>query len=75
MKLLNRFSIKSVPLKKSYSDFPKSIFAASLNLSKYPTYRAEKYPKMEQNLRKKLDDYLKPYNEKFFKLIGKDFDW
>ena len=29
----------------------------------------------EQKLRKKLEEYFKPYNEKFYKLIGKNFGW
>ena len=34
-----------------------------------------KYKEMSSNTRKKLLDFYKPHNEKFFQMIEKRFDW
>ncbi len=62
---------------------PSTIFSQTLqflnlpkyNLPEYKIFRAEKYSNMDHKLRTKLEDYFKPYNEKFYKLIGKNCNW
>lgn len=53
-----------------------------LNLPKwepfdYRFYKQQTYKKqkIEPELRKKLSDYFKPYNERLYKLLGTDFHW
>jgi hypothetical protein len=84
-KWLEYFPISQFMFIKSedFYEYPSKVFLEIqkfLNISKYdlPEYkifRAEKYPNMKPETRKKLEDYFKPHNEKFFKLIGKNFDW
>jgi hypothetical protein len=71
--------IKSEDFYKStseiFSEIQKFLNIPQSDLPEYKIFRAEKYPDMEQKLRKKLEEYFKPYNEKFYKLIGKNFGW
>lgn len=51
-----------------------------VGVERYEVKRSErvnkgKYSKMNDETRRVLLDYFKPYNEKFFQLIGKRFDW
>ena len=38
-------------------------------------HKKSKYPKMNENVRKKLLNYFEPYNEELFELINQRFDW
>ena len=37
--------------------------------------KAAKYPEMESKTKELVTEFYKPYNEKLFKMIGKEFDW
>ena len=38
-------------------------------------HKKSKYPKMNEDVRKKLLNYFEPYNEELFELINQRFDW
>jgi len=52
-----------------YLDLPKH------DLLEYKKLRERKYVKMNPDTRKKLSEYFKPYNERLYSLIGKNFNW
>jgi ubiquinone/menaquinone biosynthesis C-methylase UbiE len=52
-----------------YLDLPKH------DLLEYKKLRERKYVKMNPDTRKKLSKYFKPYNERLYSLIGKNFNW
>jgi len=38
-------------------------------------YNARKYPPLDKDVREKLHQYFKPYNQALYDLIGVDFGW
>ena len=52
-----------------FLDLPKH------ELNSFKAHRMRKYMSLESETRIKLNDYFKPYNEKLYKLLGRDFDW
>ena len=52
-----------------FLDLPKH------ELNSFKAHRMRKYNSIESETRIKLNDYFKPYNEKLYKLLGRDFDW
>ena len=40
-----------------------------------PPKKGRTHPEIDQDVRSKLTDYFRPYNKRFFKLIGEDFGW
>ena len=38
-------------------------------------FNSQKNPEIDPNIRKKLVEYFKPYNEKLYKLLDRKFDW
>jgi len=47
------------------------------DLKQYIAYKKRKYekPKMDINVRNQLSEFFKPYNEKLYQFLGKDFGW
>ena len=47
----------------------------SYSIKEIKRHKKSKYPKMNENVRKKLLNYFEPYNEELFELINQRFDW
>ena len=47
----------------------------NFSIKEIKRHKKSKYPKMNENVRKKLLNYFEPYNEELFELINQRFDW
>ncbi len=47
----------------------------SFSLPIYKKFKSKTYKKLEPELRKKLGNFFKPYNEKLYDFLGTDFGW
>ena len=45
------------------------------HLKKYPIVRKGKYDNINEKTRKKLLEFFRPYNEKLYKYLGRNFEW
>jgi len=63
---------------------PAEIYKKTLKFLNLPDWELPQYkkynylddkPKMNPITRKNLVDYFKPYNEKLYKFLGKNFSW
>ena len=45
------------------------------DLVNYPKLHSRNYSKMDLKIREELKEYYKPYNNKLFSMIGKNFEW
>ena len=68
---------------ENLSSNPQQTFSKIFNFLEIPDYKVKKlenkrkgnYLPMQNNVRKKLLNYFKPYNEELFELIGQKFNW
>ena len=71
--------LKSEDLKlnpsKVYNQTIKFLGLPKHELNSFKSYRMRKYPPLNGTIRKQLSDYFKPYNEKLYELLGRDFKW
>ena len=47
----------------------------NFSIKEIKRHKKSKYPKMNEDVRKKLLNYFEPYNEELFELINQRFDW
>ena len=82
---LNIFDDKQIHITstENLASNPQKTFSNIFNFLEIPDYKLEKlenkrkgnYLPMEKDIREKLLNYFKPYNEELFELIGKKFNW
>ncbi|MDC0205082.1 sulfotransferase domain-containing protein [Nitrosopumilus sp.] len=48
---------------------------SDFSINQINQYKKSKYPEINYDIKKKLNDYFEPHNEELFKLINKKFDW
>jgi len=83
---LKYFPKKQILIIKS-EDFyqnPKKIYEQTLNYLQLPSFSLDNFrrwdhyddlPKMDNDIKKKLHKFFKPYNEELYSLVEKNFDW
>tara|TARA_Y100000310_G_scaffold80127_1_gene76799 strand:+ start:3268 stop:4095 length:828 start_codon:yes stop_codon:yes gene_type:complete len=45
------------------------------SINKFEKRKASSYPQMDENIRKKLNDYFITHNEELYEMIGEKYDW
>lgn len=75
----NTLVIRYEDLKEKGEQFIVDGIGNFLNLNKFNIklydYKYFKYPPMKKETRKELVEYFKPYNQKLYKLLDRDFKW
>lgn len=60
---------------KIYNEVLEFLNLPKAKLKNYKITRKGSYDTMNPNTRRKLVEYFRPYNEKLYKLLEKDFEW
>lgn len=60
---------------ETYNQVLKFLNLTSYALENYKKFRSRKYDKMYPETRLRLKEFYKPYNEKLYKYLGRDFGW
>ena len=60
---------------KVYNETLEFLGLHKYELEEYKKIRERKYQKMNYTTRKNLSTFFKPYNDKLYKITGKNFQW
>tara|TARA_Y100000590_G_scaffold466289_1_gene641137 strand:- start:3582 stop:4517 length:936 start_codon:yes stop_codon:yes gene_type:complete len=61
--------------KENFNDLFNFLGISNFNFENYVRYNRIDYSSMKDETRENLKEFYKPYNEKLYKLIGKNFNW
>ena len=61
--------------KKIFGELHEFLDVPKFNFDSDVIYNERKYTAMKSKTRDELIEYFRPYNEKLYKLLDRDFDW